>query len=74
MLATSWHVPCLKRSGQELRQALLRKMWNQMGSGLLALIGVKVLIMMTSLHFRYSRPPDVDGIYIFDEDDQLAKH
>ena len=25
-------------------------------------------------HFRYSRPPDVNGIKIFDKDDQAAKH
>ena len=25
-------------------------------------------------YFRYSRPPDVDGIKIFDTDDQAAKH
>ena len=25
-------------------------------------------------YFRCSRPPDVDGIKIFDEDDQAAKH
>ena len=25
-------------------------------------------------HFRCSRPPDVDGIKIFDKDDQAAKH
>ena len=45
---------------------------------LLVLIGLKVLVMINSLHnicyFRCSRPPDVDGIKIFDEDDQAAKH
>ena len=25
-------------------------------------------------YFRCSRPPDVDGIKIFDKDDQVAKH
>ena len=25
-------------------------------------------------HFSFSRPPDVDGIKIFDKDDQVAKH
>ena len=25
-------------------------------------------------YFRCSRPPDVDGIKIFDKDDQAAKH
>ena len=25
-------------------------------------------------YFRFSRPPDVDGINIFDKDDQAAKH
>ena len=25
-------------------------------------------------YFRYSRPPDVDGIKIFDKDDQATKH
>ena len=94
------------------------------GQGLLVFIGLKVLVMMTSLqnivisgaqgllmlmgskflvkmtrpqnikaswfdrfesfghddltakhcYFRCSRPPDVDGIKIFDKDDQAAKH
>ena len=25
-------------------------------------------------HFRFSRPPNVDGIKIFDKDDQAAKY
>ena len=45
--------------------------------GLLFLIGLKVLIMMTSLqsifYFGSSRPPDVDGIKTFDKDDQATK-
>ena len=48
------------------------------GQGLLLLIGIKVLVMMTSLqrycYFRCSRPPDVDAIKDFDKDDQAAKH
>ena len=36
-----------KKGGQELKQALLKKMWNQMGSQ--GLLGLKVLVMMTSL-------------------------
>ena len=39
-----------KRSGQELKQALLKKMGNQMGGQcLLVLIGLKVLVIMNSL-------------------------
>ena len=39
-----------KKGGQELKQALLKKMWNQMGGQcLLVLIGLKVLVMMNSL-------------------------
>ena len=39
----------------------------------------KSLVMMTSLQnaccsFGCSKPPDVDGIKIFDKDDQVAKH
>ena len=38
------------RSGKELKQALLKKMGNQMGGQcLLVLIGLKVLVMMNSL-------------------------
>ena len=40
----------VKRGGQELKQALLKEMWNQMGvQCLLVLIGLKVLVMMNSL-------------------------
>ena len=47
--------------------------------GLLVLIGLKVLVMMTSLQNivisgAEGLPPDVDGIKIFDKDDQAAKH
>ena len=42
--------------------------------GLLLLIGLKILIIMTSLQniviSGFSRSPDVDGIKIFDKDDQ----
>ena len=41
------NTPGVKRSGQELKQALLKKMWNQMGGQcLLVLIGLKVLVMI----------------------------
>ena len=56
------NTPTIKRSDQSL----------------LLLIGIKVTVMMTSLkkhcYFRCSRPPDVDGIKIFDQDDQATKH
>ena len=50
------------------------------GQGLLLLIGLKLLIIMTSLQnivilcAQALRSPDVDGIKIFDKDDQAAKH
>ena len=48
------------------------------GQGLLLLIGLKLLIIMTSLQniviLCAKRSPDVDGIKIFDQDDQAAKH
>ena len=44
------NTPGVKRSGQELKQALLKKMWNQMGGQcLLVLIGLKVLVMINSM-------------------------
>ena len=40
------------------------------GQSLLVLIGLKVLVMMNSLqNIVVSRPPDVDGIKIFDKDE-----
>ena len=34
-----------------------------------------VRVELTAKHyFRCSRPPDVDGIKIFDKDDQATKH
>ena len=68
----------VKKGAQELKQALLKKIWNQMGSQwFLVLIGLKVLVMMNSLqkhcYFRCLRPPDIDGIKFFDKDDQAAK-
>ena len=46
---------------------------------LLLLIGLKILIIMTALQNivildAHARSTDVDGIKIFDEDDQAAKH
>ena len=42
--------PRHKKGSQELKQTLLKKMWNQMGGqGLLTLIALKVLVMITSL-------------------------
>ena len=31
-------------------------------------------LILKHCYFRCSRPPDVDGIKIFDKDDQAAKH
>ena len=46
---------------------------------LLLLIGLKILIIMTALQNivildAHARSTDVDGIKIFDKDDQAAKH
>ena len=42
--------PGVKKGSQELKQVLLKKMWNQMGSQcLLVLIDLKVLVKMNSL-------------------------
>ena len=44
------NTPGVWKGGQELKHASLKKLWNQMGShDLLVLIGLKVLVMMTSL-------------------------
>ena len=44
------------------------------GQGLLLLIGLKLLIITTSLQNIVISGADVDGIKIFDKDDQAAKH
>ena len=44
------------------------------GQCLLVLIGLKVLVMMNSLHNIVISGADVDGIKIFDKDDQATKH
>ena len=67
-----------KRGGQELKQALLKDMksngWTMPpGFDTLKSFGHDQL---TAKHcyFRCSRPPDVDGIKIFDKNNQAAKH
>ena len=49
------------------------------GQGILFLIGIKILVMNDDLiaiffDFKCSRPLDVDGIKMFDEDDQATIH
>ena len=45
------NTPGAKKGRPRTKQALLKKMWNQMGGQcLLVLIGLKVLVMMNSLH------------------------
>ena len=73
------NTPGVKKGRPRTKQALLKKIWNQMGSQcLLVLIGLKVLVMMNSLQniviSGTQRPTDVDGIKIFDKDDQATKH
>ena len=67
-----------KRGGQELKQALPEKVKSNRwpmppGFDRLESFGHDEL---TAKHcyFRCSRPPDVDGIKIFDEDDRATKH
>ena len=45
------NTPGVKKGRPRTKQALLKKMWNQMGGQcLLVFIGLKVLVMMNSLH------------------------
>ena len=63
------------RKGQPItKQALLKKIWNQMdGQGLLVLIGLKVLVMLTSLqNIVISVLKGLLMLKIFDKDNQAA--
>ena len=70
------NTPCVKRGGQELKQEKdVKSNGRPMPPGFdrFESFGHDEL---TAKHcyFRCSRPPDVDGIKIFDKDDQAAKH
>ena len=72
------HLKC-KREWSSTKKALLERIWNQNGRPRLPAFddSLNVLIMMTSLYnivILGARAPDVDGIKIFDKDEQAAKH